>query len=193
MTVPEAWHVGQASPIDLLDLPGLSWAAASGARLVWVVPSDDLALAEAAAGADLWLGLAQAGPVPVILARVRDERGQVLGYWEAPGPWLVGNDAPEVEVTEADHIVWALHIVEGSPGYDRAALGDARPMPVLGLRAFTTSPAFTRALRRARAEQRAAGPMTDEQATEHMAAYYARNDAGAAAWRRALVTSRTGE
>lgn len=189
----ERWTIGEPSPIDLLDLPGLSWSVSAGARLVLVVPSDDPALTDAAAGADVWLGLAQAGPVPVVLARFRDDAGQVLGYWEAPGPWLLGNDAPEVTYTGPEHIAWTLHIVEGAPGYERAALGDARPMRVTGLRAFTTSPAFTRALRRAHAEQRAAGPMTDAEAMAHMGAYYERHPAGVAAWRRAIVTSRAGE
>lgn len=185
------WTVGQPAPLALLDLPGLSWHVAAQ-TLVLVVPSDDPDLAEAAAGADVWLGVLQAGPVPIVLARFRDDSGHVLGYWEAPGAWRTGDDPPEVTVSDAEHMAWTLLVVEGSPGYQRDRW-EPRPMTVTGLRAFTTSPAFTRAMRRAQAEQRAAGPMDEGQVLEHMRGYYAANDAGRDAWRRCIVTSRAGE
>lgn len=193
MTTGEWWTVGEPSPLPLLDLPGLSWGVSAGPRLVLVVPSDDPALVTAATEGDVWLGLAQAGPVPIVLARFRDDAGRVLGYWEAPGAWREGDDPPEVTYTGPEHIGWTLHVVEGAPGYDRDGIGEPRPLTIVGGRVFTTSPAFTRALRRMQAEQRAAGPMTDAEVYAHMQHYYATHESGAPAWRRAIVTSRAGD
>lgn len=184
--------VGEAFPGDLLDLPGLTWDPPG--FLVMVVPSDDVALRVALTGDNLSLGVASAGPVPVLMLRVRDhDGGTVLGHWEAPSAWREGNPPPEVRVEEADRILWQFVVVEGGPGYTRTSRGLPRELPVVSLRAFTTSPALTRVLRRLRSEQRAAGPMTDAEVSAAIDEHYARVPSGADAWRRCLITSRVGQ
>lgn len=185
--------VGELTPFDLYDLPGLAWDITAH-RIVFMVPADDLALVSAVHGdGDLALGLSSAGPIPVLMARLRDDRGGVLGYWEGPGPWRIGRDAPEVRIDPGGRILWAWVTAAASAGYDRTEPGDPGPRTVLGLRACTTSPAFTRTLRRLQAEQRAHGPMTDDEVASRMAEHYARTDSGPSAWRRCLVTSKAGE
>lgn len=182
--------MGEPFPVDLLDLPGLSWDPPS--LLLMVVPSDDADLAAALEVGDLALGVASAGPVPVLTLRVRDH-GRDLGYWEAPSPWRTGNPAPEVPVEDpAARILWQLVVVEGAAGYGRASPGLPGRFPVVSLRAFTTSPALTRTLRRLRAEQRAAGPMTALEVDAAIGDYYARAGEGVAAWRRCVITSKGG-
>lgn len=185
--------VGKPTPFPLYDIPGLSWDIEAN-RLVFMVPADDLALVTAVhEDGDLTLGLSSAGPIPVLMARLRDGRGRALGYWEAPGPWRPGREAPEVRIGQGDRILWAWITAAASEGYERTGQGDPGPRTVLGLRACTTSPAFTRTLRRLQSEQRAHGPMDEAEVAARMADHYGRTDSGGSAWRRCLVTSKAGE
>lgn len=192
-----AWHVGSPAPTTYLDLPGLTW---HGPRhtLTALVPADDVELLDGYRDGSLRLGLTQYAPaIPVLLLRVSDTAGRTLGYWEAPSLWLDGSPEPStLDLDGGQHIMWSLAVAVCSPerGPSLPAEPDGSIRPVCSsLRAFTTSPAFTRVLRRLRAEQRAAGPMSEADAMAAVIAAQERTPGGSATWRRALITSAAGD
>lgn len=191
-----AWAVGSPAPVSMLDMPGLTWHSGSYA-LTALVPADDVELLDGYRDGMVRLGLTQYAPsVPVLLARVSDTRGRVLGFWEAPSVWLDGGPDPDGPGLDGgQHVLWQLAVAECSPerGPRLPAEPDGSIRPVCSsLRAFTTSGAFTRVLRRLRAEQRAAGPLSEADALAIVAAAQERLLSGAPMWRRALITSTAG-
>jgi hypothetical protein len=119
------------------------------------------------------IGLIQSGPMGVLVL------GTGLGVVDCPRPYLVGDPVPDVEPYGGDHVLWKVVLVQ------RGVVAD--------LTAFTTSPAFTKHLRRVFAEQRARGPLTRREADVAIARFQVEVPDERALWRRCLVTSRAGD
>lgn len=123
------------------------------------------------------VGLVEFGRLVIVLLKVGP---QVL---ESPSPYLLGSDPPEVswdpEHPTREHMAWTLVIVQAGV--------------VARMRMFTTGPRFSVALRRMLAAQRAAGPMTEDEADVEIARWRAACPTVEAAWERCEVTSKAGD
>lgn len=135
----------------------------------------DESLLRMAAHGSLRLGLAQHGPIAFLLAK--------MPGWdvvEAVRPWFHDEDPPELTLTDGEHVVWKLAVTQDGI--------------IVNLRAFTTSPFFTRQLRRVYAEQRAHGPITPEEVDPWLYQWRTKiAPDGASAWKRVIATSLAGD
>lgn len=174
-TVGEPWDTG-SWPLPTGGV-SIGWYA-NAPELVVIGDPPAVIDADAFSTARFRIGFATHGPLTFLML---DDPclGPAGGFLEAGTGWLHDQDAPEVTIEDADHIVWSLVLVTGGT--------------VSALRAFTTSPAVTRWLRRARAEQRATGPLTGPQFLEARQSWITRYSDPKSAWRAAELTSWAGD
>lgn len=172
--------VGQRWRQDLFplptDVPTFGWHFSGEHPLLVVGDPDGVLLPEMASHARLELGFAAFGPLAVVMLRSQDWPFLSM---DSPRPYLDGDDAPEVQVSDGHHLLWTMAVV--SQGV------------VTALRAFTASPEVTVWLRRRFAEQRARGPVSFEESDVWISRWQELTETEAALWSMAQVTCHAGD
>lgn len=168
--------LGQPWPENQFDIPhdGLSFGWHSGNFLVIGDPFAEVDLGKYV-NASIKVGFAEHGPLAVVII---DAPGLPAAL-DSARPYLSGDEAPEIVIEPADHIVWQLVLVQAGI--------------ITNLRAFTTSPDVTVFLRRVMAGQRAAGPLSYAEADVWIQDWFATAPSEADVWAACAVVCRSGD